>query len=160
MLGVKLICVGKMKEKYYMDAVAEYTKRLRAYCKFEIVELPEYRLSDNPSDKEIEAALEKEAHEIEKQIPAGAAVVAMCIEGKKKSSTELAKQMEQWAASGKSRLCFLIGGSFGMHPTIKQRADLKLSMSDMTFPHHLARVMLVEQIYRGFTINEGSRYHK
>lgn len=160
MLGVKLICVGKMKEKYYMDAVAEYTKRLRAYCKFEIVELPEYRLGDNPSDKEIEAALEKEAHEIEKQIPPGAAVVAMCIEGKKKSSVELAKQMAQWAASGKSRLCFLIGGSFGMHPGIKQRADLKLSMSDMTFPHHLARVMLVEQIYRGFTINEGSRYHK
>lgn len=160
MLGIKLICVGKMKEKYYMDAVAEYTKRLRVYCKFELVELPEYRVSDHPSDKEIEAALEKEAYEIEKQIPQGAAVIALCIEGRKKSSVELAKMMEQWAATGKSRLCFLIGGSFGMHASIKQRADLQLSMSDMTFPHHLARVMLVEQIYRGFTICEGTRYHK
>lgn len=160
MLGVKLICVGKLKERYYMDAVAEYTKRLRAYCKFELVELPESRLGDRPSEKEILSALEKEAREIEKQIPQGAAVVAMCIEGKKKSSVELAEMMEQWAASGKSRLCFVIGGSFGMHPSIKQRADCRLSMSDMTFPHHLARVMLIEQIYRGFTIHEGTRYHK
>lgn len=160
MLGVKLICVGKLKETYYMDAVAEYTKRLRVYCKFELAELPECRLGDNPSEKEIASALEREAHEIEKQIPSGAVVIALCIEGSKKSSAELAELIERWASSGKSRLCFVIGGSFGMHNSIKQRADCRLSMSDMTFPHHLARVMLVEQIYRSFTIQAGTRYHK
>ena len=160
MLSVKLICVGKMKEKYYLDAFEEYRKRLGAYCRFELDELPEQRLSDSPSPGEISAALEKEAVEIEKRIPSGAAVVAMCIEGTQKSSTELAGLFESWANGGKSRLCFIIGGSFGMSESIKSRAALKLSMSKMTFPHHLARVMLCEQIYRAFTINEGSKYHK
>ncbi|MBQ9733395.1 MAG: 23S rRNA (pseudouridine(1915)-N(3))-methyltransferase RlmH, partial [Clostridia bacterium] len=98
--------------------------------------------------------------DIEKQIPAGAALCAMCIEGEMKSSTELASQFEKWMTSGKSKICFLIGGSFGMAQRIKQRADLRLSMSRMTFPHHLARVMAGEQIYRAFTIIEGSKYHK
>lgn len=160
MLTVKLICVGKMKEKYYIDAFEEYRKRLGAYCRFELEELTEQRLPENPSEKEINAALEKEGAEIIKRIPSGAAVTAMCVEGRQKSSPELAKQISSWASSGKSKLCFLIGGSFGMSRTVKVRADLCLSMSEMTFPHHLARVMLAEQIYRAFTINEGSKYHK
>lgn len=160
MISVKLICVGKMKEKYYISAFEEYRKRLGAFCKFELVELTEQRLSDSPSEKEISAALEKEAAEIEKQIPAGAAVTALCIEGNLKSSTELASQVEKWTNTGKSKLCFIIGGSCGMSEKIKQSADLKLSMSKMTFPHHLARVMVIEQIYRAFTIIDGSKYHK
>lgn len=160
MINVKLICVGKMKEKHYISAFDEYKKRLGAYCKFELIELPEQRLGDSPSEKEIAAALEKEASDIEKHIPAGSAVCAMCIEGTMKSSTELAEQFNKWTSSGKSRMCFLIGGSFGMSERIKTRADLRLSMSRMTFPHHLARVMVGEQIYRAFTILEGSKYHK
>lgn len=160
MISVKLICVGKMKEKYYISAFEEYRKRLGAFCKFELVELNEQRLSDSPSDKEIFSALEKEAAEIEKHIPTGAAVTALCIEGTLKSSTELASQLRKWTNAGKSKLCFIIGGSFGMSDRIKASADLKLSMSKMTFPHHLARVMVIEQIYRAFTIIDGSKYHK
>ncbi len=160
MINLKLICVGKMKEKHYISAFDEYRKRLGAYCKFELVELAEQRLGENPSEKEISAALEKEAQEIEKHLFPGCAVCAMCIEGELKSSTELANQFEKWTTSGKSRICFIIGGSFGMAQRIKNRADLRLSMSRMTFPHHLARVMVGEQIYRAFTIIEGSKYHK
>ncbi|MBE7017322.1 MAG: 23S rRNA (pseudouridine(1915)-N(3))-methyltransferase RlmH [Ruminococcaceae bacterium] len=160
MLNVKLICVGKMKEKHYISAFEEYKKRLGAYCKFELVELAEQRLPENPSEKEIHAALEKEAVEIEKHIPSGAALCAMCIEGDMKSSTELAAVFEKWTNSGKSKICFVIGGSCGLAGRIKSLADLCLSMSRMTFPHHLARVMVGEQIYRAFTIIEGSKYHK
>lgn len=160
MISVKLICVGKMKEKHYISAFDEYKKRLGGYCRFELAELSEQRLSDNPSQKEIAAALEKEALEIEKQIPSGSALCAMCIEGEGKSSTELANQFEKWMGAGKSKICFVIGGSFGMSQRIKDKADLRLSMSRMTFPHHLARVMVGEQIYRAFTIIEGSKYHK
>lgn len=149
-----------MKEKYYTDAFAEYKKRLGAFCRFEVEELTEQRLSENPSEKEIAAALDKEAAEIEKRIPAGAAVIAMCVEGKEMSSPALAKQLQSWTNAGKSRLCFIVGGSCGLSEKIKARADLRLSVSPMTFPHHLFRVMLAEQIYRAFTILEGSRYHK
>lgn len=160
MLGVRLICVGKMKEKFYIDAFNEYSKRLSAYCKFECVELNEIKLSDIPSEKEIEAALNKEAMEIEKNIPKDAYVVAMCVGAKQLKSEELAAKINSVAVSGKGRICFLIGGSFGMAESVKKRADMRLGMSEMTFPHHLARVMLAEQIYRSFKINEGSRYHK
>lgn len=160
MLGVSCICVGKMKEKHYISAFEEYRKRLGGYCRFELTELPEQRLSENPSQKEIAAALEKEALEIEKTIPAGAVVIAMCVEGSQCSSPELAEKISAWANAGRSRLCFVVGGSFGMSQRIKDRADLRLSVSKMTFPHHLFRVMLAEQIYRAFTILEGSRYHK
>ncbi len=160
MLGVTLVCVGKMKEKHYISAFEEYRKRLGAYCRFELVELPEQRLSENPSEKEIDAALKKEAAEIEKHIPTGATVIAMCVEGTQKSSPELAAQFSAWANAGVSRLCFLVGGSFGMSDSVKQSAALRLSVSKMTFPHHLFRVMLAEQIYRAFSIMEGSRYHK
>lgn len=160
MLGIKLICVGRMREKFYIDAFAEYARRLSAYCKFECVEFQETKLPEQPSDKEIEAALSKEALEIEKAIPKDAYVIAMCVGAKQLASEELAAHISRLAVSGRGRICFIIGGSFGMSESVKKRADMRLGMSQMTFPHHLARVMLAEQIYRSFKINEGSRYHK
>lgn len=160
MLGVKLICVGRMREKFYIDAFSEYSRRLSAYCKFECTELPETKLPEQPSDKEIEAALSREAAEIERAIPKDAYVIAMCVEAEQLTSPALAAHIEKLAVSGRGRLCFVIGGSFGLSESVKKRADMRLGMSRMTFPHHLARVMLAEQIYRCFKINEGSRYHK
>lgn len=160
MLAVKLICVGKMREKFYLDAFSEYAKRLGAYCRFELTELAEVRLPDAPSQKEIAAALEKEAAGIVKCIPTDAYTVALCVEGRQMPSEKLAELIARQEGSGKPRLCFIIGGSYGLSPRVKDMADLRLSMSEMTFPHHLARVMLMEQIYRGFKINEGSKYHK
>ena len=160
MQKVTLICVGKLKEKFYAQATAEYAKRLSRFCKLEIVELPESRLSDSPSPAEISQALTAEAALIEAKLPKGSALVAMCIEGEELSSPQLAEKMRQFAVSGVSNLTFLIGGSVGLAPALKARADLRLSMSPMTFPHHLARVMLLEQIYRAYQIQAGSRYHK
>ena len=160
MLGIKLICVGKMKEKHYILAMSEYEKRLSAFCKAEICELNEYKLPLSPSQTEIDIGLAREAAEIEKQIPRGCYVIAMCIEGHQLSSSEIAELMQKCALDGSSKLCFIVGSSFGLADSIKHRADLLLSMSKMTFPHHLARVMLAEQIYRGLTIIEGSKYHK
>lgn len=141
MLRLTVICQGRLKEKYYLGACEEYTKRLSGYCQPEIIELPE---DGDPVPK----------------IPKGAYVIAMCIEGKKTDSPGLAAKLAQISLEGKSRVCFLIGGSEGLPTHAKQMADWKLSMSDMTFPHHLARVMLLEQIYRAFTINAGTKYHK
>ena len=160
MLGVTLLCTGKLKEKYYAAAFEEYRKRLGAFCRFECVELAEQRLGDAPSPGEIAQALDKEAAEASAHIPAGAVVVAMCVEGEQLSSEALAKRLDGWMNAGRSRVCFLIGGSFGMSEALKAKADLRLSVSRMTFPHHLFRVMLAEQIYRAFTILAGSRYHK
>ncbi|MGE4484651.1 MAG: 23S rRNA (pseudouridine(1915)-N(3))-methyltransferase RlmH [Oscillospiraceae bacterium] len=160
MLNIKLICVGKLKEKFYIDGSAEYAKRLGAYCRLEIEELPEERRPANPSSADTAAAVAKEAAAIKAKIPRSYAVIAMCVEGKEITSEAVAELLEAYAASGASRICFLIGGSDGLDETLKKRADLRLSMSKMTFPHHLARVMLLEQIYRGFKINEKSRYHK
>lgn len=160
MLSIKLICVGKMRERFYIDAFAEYAKRLQPYCKLECVELAEQRLSDTPSAKEIAAALERESTDIMKAIPNDAYVVAMCVEGKQMKSEGMAELVAAREGSGKPKLCFVVGGSFGLDACVKARADMRLSMSEMTFPHHLARVMLAEQIYRAFKINEGSKYHK
>ena len=160
MLSIKTICVGKLKETFYIDAVSEYQKRLSGYCRLEIEEIPECRLPSNPSEAEIEAALTKEANGIKLRIPQGALVVALCIEGKELESLQLAKFIQLCAVQGKNRICFIIGGSIGLHDSIKEQADIRLSMSKMTFPHHLARVMLLEQIYRSFKIAEGSKYHK
>ena len=160
MQKVTLICVGKLKEKFYAQATAEYAKRLSRFCKLEIVELPESRLSDSPSPAEISQALTAEAALIEAKLPKGSALVAMCIEGEELSSPQLAEKMRQFAVSGVSNLTFLIGGSVGLSPAIKAQADYRLSMSPMTFPHHLARVMLLEQIYRAYQINAGTKYHK
>ena len=160
MLGVKLICVGKMRERFFVDAFAEYSKRLSAYCRFECVEPAEQRLPERPSQAEINAALEREAREIEKQLPPDAYLVALCVEGAERPSEFMAELIAARENSGKPKLCFVIGGSFGLADCIKQRANFQLSMSKMTFPHHLARVMLAEQLYRGYKIREGSRYHK
>ena len=159
-IGVHIICVGKLKEKFYLQACQEYQKRLSAYCKLTLTELPEERLPADPSQAQIDAALEKEAQAVRGKIPKGAAVIAMCVEGNLLSSEKLAAKLEQWSAGGTSSLVFLIGSSYGMHPSLKDMAQMKLSMSPMTFPHHLARVMLLEQIYRCFKIQEGSGYHK
>lgn len=159
MLTVNIICVGKLKEKFYLSAVEEYAKRLSRSCRLNLLELPEERLPEKPSQAQIDAALAKEAELIQAKLPKGI-VIAMCIEGKTMSSEALAQKFTDWTVGGASQITFLIGSSFGMHPNVKAMADLKLSMSPMTFPHHLARVMLLEQIYRAFQINEGSRYHK
>ena len=160
MLNVSVISVGRMRESHYIAAFSEYKKRLTPYCKFELIELAEARLPQEPSQAEIDAGLLKEALDIEKHILTGVFVIAMCIEGKQLSSSEFASLLQKCAVDGKSRLCFIVGSSFGLDNSIKSRADLRLSMSEMTFPHHLARVMLAEQIYRGIMINEGSKYHK
>lgn len=160
MLAVKFICVGKLRERFYMDAFREYTKRLSAYCRFEVAEPTESRLPERPSDAEIKGALAKEAVDIVKWIPQDAYVVALCVEGRQMPSEAMARLIEERENSGKPKLCFVIGGSYGLADVVKERADLRLSMSEMTFPHHLARIMLAEQVYRGFKIREGSRYHK
>ena len=159
MQRITVLCVGKLKEKFYADAAAEYSKRLSRYCKLEIVELPESRLPENPAPAEIRKALSSEATAIRARLDGGA-VVAMCIEGQTCSSEALSKRMAAFALEGKSRITFLIGGSFGLDEALKKEADWRLSMSPMTFPHHLARVMLLEQIYRSCQIAEGTRYHK
>ena len=159
MQRITVLCVGKLKEKFYADAAAEYCKRLSRYCKIEVTELPETRLPEDPSPAEIKKALAAEANAIRQKLEGGA-VVAMCIEGQTCSSEALSKKLAAFALEGKSKVTFLIGGSFGLDETLKKQADWRLSMSPMTFPHHLARVMLLEQLYRGFQILEGSKYHK
>ena len=160
MQKVTILCVGKLKEKFYTAAVEEYVKRLSRFCKLEIIELPESRLSDTPTQGEIDQALAAEAALIEGKLAKGSAVIAMCIEGKELSSVQLAEKMQEFAVGGTSHLTFLIGGSVGLADSIKMNADFRLSMSPMTFPHHLARVMLLEQIYRGYQIMAGTKYHK
>ena len=160
MQRILVICVGKLKERFYIEAAAEYEKRLSRFCKLEVVELPEVRLSDSPSPAQIEQALKKEAEAIRGKLPPASSIVALCIEGQTRSSEELAQLLADWAQRREKCLAFVIGSSFGLHPSIKSEAWVRLSMSPMTFPHHLARVMLLEQIYRGFQINEGSKYHK
>ena len=160
MQRVTVLCVGKLKERFYLDAAAEYAKRLSRYCRLELAELPEERLPEDPSPAQIRAALEKESAAIQARAPAGALLIALCIEGTLYSSEELAGRMAAWAAQGAGSLAFVIGGSFGLDTALKARAAERLSMSPMTFPHHLARVMLLEQIYRAYQINAGGKYHK
>lgn len=160
MVNVTLICVGKLKEKFYIDAAAEYQKRLGAFCRLALVELPEEKLPPNPSQALIDAALEREAHAIRAKLPPNSRTVALCVEGQMLSSEELAKRLQAWESGPTNKLVFLIGGSFGLDEKLKSEAWVKLSMSPMTFPHHLARVMLLEQVYRAFQINAGGPYHK
>lgn len=160
MVNVTIICVGKLKEKYLRDACDEYKKRLSALCKLNIIELTPEKLSDNPSAKEIENALKAEGKAIAEKIPNGARIYTMCIEGKQFSSVELSGQLDDIAVSGFSHVVFIIGGSFGLSEEIKAKSHIKLSMSKMTFPHQLARVMLLEQIYRAAQISAGTKYHK
>lgn len=158
--NIQILCVGKLKEKHFAAACAEYQKRLSAFCKLTVTELPEVRLPEHPSQAQIDAALAREGEAILAKLPKGGKVVALCVEGELLSSPQLARQMAAWAVEGTSQLSFLIGGSFGLAEGVKARAHLRLSMSPMTFPHHLARIMLLEQIYRAYQISAGTKYHK
>ena len=160
MFEITLIAMGKLKEKFYLTAAAEYEKRMKGYCQFRILELPECRLPENPSPSEIQAGLEKEADLILTKIPKGSWFCVLTPEGKLISSESLAEKLSIVKNTGKSSACFLIGSSFGMSQRIKDKADFKLSMSPMTFPHHLARIMVLEQLYRAESIQAGSKYHK
>ena len=161
MIKINIITVGKLKEKYWRDAIGEYSKRLGAHCKLEIVELGESKLPDDPSQKQILAALEAEGKFIQPYMDIkGAYTFAMCIEGKQLTSEELSEKLDWCGSNGHSTVNFIIGSSFGICQGIKERADFKLSMSSLTFPHQLARVMLTEQIYRAFQISTHTRYHK
>ena len=161
MLNVNIITVGKLKEAYLRDACAEYAKRLGGFCKLTITELPESKLPDDPSGKEIDIALSNEGKAIAEKISGNNSYnIIMCIEGKQMSSEKLAEKIGQVSVEGKSRINFVIGSSFGISEEIKKLADLRLSMSEMTFPHQLARVMLLEQLYRSFQIINGGKYHK
>lgn len=160
MFEITLIAMGKLKEKFYLSAASEYEKRMKGYCNFKIIELPESRLPEDPSPAEIAAGLEKEADAIFSKIPKGAWFCVFTPEGKLLSSESLADKMKEVKLSGKSSACFLIGSSFGMAQRVKDAAHFRLSMSPMTFPHHLARVMVLEQLYRAEAIQAGSKYHK
>ncbi len=160
MLNVNIICLGKLKENYLRDACAEYEKRLKAFCKFNIIELSPCKLQDNPSEAQIASALDEEAEKIFAKISPGDAVYPLCIEGKQLTSEELSKEFESCAMNGTSTVDFIIGSSYGLSERVKGKAKLRLSMSKMTFPHQLARVMLSEQIYRAFMISSGGKYHK
>ena len=160
MFDITLIVMGKLKEKFYLSAAEEYQKRLKGYCSFKIVELPEHRLPEDPSPAEIQTGLDKEAELIFQKIPKGAWLCIFTPEGKILSSEEFAGKLKEVKNMGKSSACFLIGSSFGISQKIKDKADFKLSMGKMTFPHHLARIMVLEQIYRAEAIQAGSKYHK
>ena len=160
MQKITVLCVGKLKESFYEQAVKEYEKRLSRCCKLEIIELPEQRLPDAPSPAEIAQALQREAALIGQKLPKSGVLIALCIEGQEMSSEALSQRIQQFAARGAAQLTFLIGSSFGLDEDLKRKADLRLSMSPMTFPHHLARVMLLEQLYRAYQIEAGTKYHK
>ena len=160
MFDITLIVMGKLKEKFYLSAAEEYQKRLKGYCSFKIIELPEHRLPEDPSPAEIQAGLDKEAELIFAKVPKNSWLCIFTPEGKIFSSEEFAGKLKDVKNSGKSSACFLIGSSFGISQKVKDKADFKLSMGKMTFPHHLARIMVLEQIYRAEAIQAGSKYHK
>ncbi len=159
-INITVIATGKLKEKYMRDFSDEYRKRLSAFCNLNIVELAPKPISDNPSEKEIQNALKAEAELIKKKIPKDAYVFSMCIEGKQMPSEAFSKKLSDLAVSGRSSLVFVLGSSFGLDPEIKRLSDERFSMSEMTFPHQMARVMLLEQLYRAFQIESGGKYHK
>ena len=159
MQKVTVIAVGKLKEAYLEAACKEYSKRLCGYCSINIIELNPARAYEN-SAASVAAAVEDEGKRIFEKIPPRAFIIPMCIEGKQLDSVKFSKLITDTAINGYSDICFIIGGSYGLSQKIKSAASFKLSMSEMTFPHQLARVMLLEQIYRAFKINEGSSYHK
>ena len=160
MIKIKIIALSKLKEKYLAEAQAEYLKRLSAFALVEVIEIEPVRLPENPSASEISKALLSEAEAIKKKIPAMSTVIAMCIEGKKFSSEAFAAAIQNKINGGEGTFVYIIGSSYGLAEEIKAMANIKLSFSDMTFPHQLFRIMLLEQVYRAFKINEGSKYHK
>jgi len=160
MLGVTIIAVGKIKEKFFTEAIEEYAKRLSAYCRFDVVEVKDEKTPDNPTENEKNLVLDREAERILQKIPKGAKVISLCVEGKQMTSEKFADLLSRSTVEGTSRLVFVIGGSMGLADKVKSISDLRLSFSEMTFPHMLMRVILAEQIYRGFTIISGKTYHK
>ncbi len=160
MLTIKIISIGDLKEKYLRDALDEYKKRLGAWCKVEEVSLKEERLPDNPTENQIKQGLFQEEKKILERLSPKSYVIAMCVEGKELSSEELAGKISQITLEGQSEIAFIIGSSFGLSDTVKKRADFKLSVSKMTFPHQLLRVILYEAIYRSLSIINGTKYHK
>jgi len=159
-MRITLLCVGKIKEKYLTDGIAEYAKRLGRYCKLEIVEVPDEKTPDEASAAEEEQIKKKEAERLSKYIKDDAYVIALAIEGKQFDSVGFSEQIEKIALSGKSHIQFIIGGSLGLHRDILQRADLLQSFSKMTFPHQLMRMLFLEQLYRAYRIQKGEPYHK
>ena len=159
MLNVTVITVGTLKESYLREAAAEYEKRLGAFCKLDLIQLKETKLPESPTDAQIGAALSAEGKQILATIPSRAYRIAMCVEGKQQSSEELAKTLEE-ISSRHSEICFIIGSSFGLDDSVKSSAHLRLSVSKLTFPHQLMRVLLLEAVYRGFNIVKGTKYHK
>ena len=159
MISVKLVCVGKLKEAWLSSACAEYAKRLSRYCRLTVAELAEHTLPEKPSEAEIASALEKEGAEIIRACE-GHYVIAACIEGTELSSEELSRTLDRLSVEGRGKIAFVIGSSHGLSDDVKRRADMRLSVSKMTFPHQLFRVMLLEQIYRAFSISAGAKYHK
>lgn len=161
MIRINIICIGKIKEKYFTDAIAEYAKRLSAFCKFSITELNEEKLRSNtPNLSQIQEVIDAEGKRILQKLGISDFVIAMCIEGKQMSSEELSKVIDNASLTGKSTVDFIIGGSYGLSDEVKNKANLKLSMSRMTFPHQMARMILSEQIYRAFEISSNGKYHK
>ena len=159
MIGVKFITLGTLKEDYLREAAAEYEKRLGAFCKIQIIQLKEERLPDDPSENEIRKALEKEAVKINAEIPQRAYKIAMCVEGKQLSSEELAAHLGE-ISERYGDVCFIIGSSHGLADSVKTSCDMRLSVSKLTFPHQLMRVLLLETVYRSFNILKGTKYHK
>ncbi len=159
MLTINLICIGKLKEAYLRDAVEEYSKRMKPLCKLTVTELSEERVGDNPSDAEIQRTVTAESERIMQKLGKGDYVIAMCVEGRNISSEELSDRIEDISMTH-STVDLIIGGSWGLSDSLKARADFKLSMGKMTFPHQLCRVMLLEQLYRAFQISKGTKYHK
>lgn len=159
-MKITLITVGKIKESFYREAVLEYRKRLSRYCSLEIKEAEDERTPEGISDTEKEQILKKESERIAKLLPESAYVVTLEIEGKSYTSEAFAQEIEGLRVRGQSHIAFVIGGSLGLHNTIKKRADLPVSFSEMTFPHQLMRVVLLEQLYRAFRIINGEPYHK
>ena len=158
MITINIICIGKLKESYLRDAQAEYIKRLGAFCKLNVIELQESKLPNQPSDSQIVKCIEIEGQSILAKLKGYA--MPMCIEGENLSSEVLAQKITDISLNGTSEISFVIGGSYGLSDDVKRNADFKLSMSRMTFPHQLARVMLLEQVYRSFQINANGKYHK
>ncbi|MGN0531449.1 MAG: 23S rRNA (pseudouridine(1915)-N(3))-methyltransferase RlmH [Eubacterium sp.] len=159
-MKINIIAVGKLKEKYLRDACDEYIKRLGSFTKIGITEIAEERCGDNPSPAEINHVLAKEGERILAKIPKGSYVIPMCIEGTQLSSPDFSKHIESVAVKGFSEITFIIGGSFGLSDEVKTPGNYKLSFGKLTLPHQLMRVVLLEQIYRAFTISAGTKYHK
>ncbi|MCY9150893.1 23S rRNA (pseudouridine(1915)-N(3))-methyltransferase RlmH [Bacillus haynesii] len=159
-MNISIVAIGKLKEKYLKQGIDEYIKRLSAYAKVDIIEMPDEKAPENLSDQDMKIVKDKEGERILSKISPDAHVIALAIEGKMKSSEELADNMDRLATYGKSKVNFVIGGSLGLSDAVLKRANEKLSFSRMTFPHQLMRLILLEQVYRAFRINRGEPYHK